>query len=115
MERDARFAAMLSAVHQRTEEARQAEKRAEAEKLLAFKASGDAPFFDDVLREMKALTGLKDDEGQPLSIKDLYERACWANPEVRAFLLRKAVADAEMAAMRMLAEALKSKPKKRKR
>lgn len=102
MDRDAGLDAILRKAAQK----REAAERAETAKLLAFKASGKAPFFDDVLHEMEALSRMREAERLPL--EDLYERACWANPDVRALLLMQATSEARIDEMRKMTALAKS-------
>ncbi len=45
------------------------------------------PFFGDVQVDMERLAQADIDSGRQPDLKDLYERACWANPTVRQKLL----------------------------
>lgn len=87
--------------------AKEAEREALAE-LREFKASGKAPFLEDVLREMEALTRMKDEHGEYLSLPEMYERACWANPGVRAVLILEAIRSDSAARVRDIVDAPQS-------
>jgi hypothetical protein len=62
----------------------QAEQATLSEQIQAFASSADAPHFEDVREDMAQL--LK--AGYATDLKDAYEKACWARPDIRASLLK---------------------------
>ena len=51
--------------------------------------SSKAEFLDDVRMEMADLMDLAAQKGKELTLQEAYDRACWANPEIRAVLTRR--------------------------
>ncbi|HLK26450.1 MAG TPA: hypothetical protein VKT30_17470 [Caulobacteraceae bacterium] len=69
------------AAQQQTADAAEAGRR-EAE-IAAFRADPAHPHLDDVAADMAALLR----SGRAATLKDAYDKAVWANPEIRALLL----------------------------
>lgn len=48
-----------------------------------------AEFADDLRHEMADMIDMATARGQELSLKEAYDRACWANPEIRSILAER--------------------------
>lgn len=79
--------AVPAAVQQELQEMRQWREQEQAQQLQKQinEFSKDAEFFEDVRNDMAALL----DAGAAKDLKDAYEKAIWANPEVREVLLAR--------------------------
>ena len=62
------------------------------QELQEFAASGEAPHFDKVLKQMAAVSSAAAATGEELTVKETYERACYLNPEVRTLMAKEAEA-----------------------
>jgi hypothetical protein len=91
--RDPRIDAMVANARRVKAEQERAKQRADEEskqqhllELQQFAASGEAPYFDAVFPQMHAVQAAADETGEVLSLKEVYERACYLNPKVRTLL-----------------------------
>lgn len=69
--------------------AQQREQTSAAETIQAFAADPKHPYFENV----KATMGRLIQTGEASDLSDAYEKACWANPEIRAVRLKQEAAD----------------------
>lgn len=72
---------------------------ANTKQVEAFAADAAHPHFDAVAPEMILLIRAAKEQGKPIALQEAYEKACWANPDIRSSLLKeqedKRVADAK--------------------
>lgn len=88
---------------------RQQNALAEAQAELSALATDPAfEFFEDVRPDVRAQLQAALDEGRSLDVKTAYERACWANPEVRAILQQREAAKAAKATQAASQQAAKA-------
>lgn len=57
--------------------------------ISAFASDTANKYFDNVRHDMGRLIAIADQTGKTLSLKDAYEQACWAHPEIRAALINE--------------------------
>jgi hypothetical protein len=68
--------------------------------ISSFSADPQHKYFENVRKEMGQIIALADQQGQQVSLKDAYEKACWANPEIRSLLIKDQIAANEAEAKR---------------
>lgn len=83
----------------------QSEDQAVNSQIEAFATDAQHKYFSNVRKEMGQLIALADQQGQTLSMKDAYEKACWANPEIRELFIKDRYAADQAAANRKADEA----------
>jgi hypothetical protein len=88
------------------QEERERAEQATLNEIIAFRSQPDAPYFDAVKDQMVAL--LQANAAQTL--KEAYDQACWARPDIRAELIKQqAVAQGQSEAKRRRAELARAK------
>lgn len=89
-----RIAALEQKVDQTTQGMQQQQMAAIDQSVEAFKNGPGKEFYDAVEQDMIVLVNSHQQMGRPVPpIQELYDTACWANPQVRAKLLAKQNAD----------------------
>ncbi len=78
-------------ITQQQTQAQNAEQQFVQSEIAKFESDSAHMYFHDVRAEMAALMT----SGHASDLKDAYDKACWANPQIRAILLKQQNEDAE--------------------
>jgi hypothetical protein len=79
---------LKSELAQQREAAQGAHIQGLVDQVTAFAVKPENKYFANVQEDMYRIMKASEMAGNPVSIADAYERATWANPEVRALILR---------------------------
>lgn len=88
------FAEQKARAAREAQEKEQREQQDALDAIIAFRAQPDAPYFDAVKDQMVALL----QAGAAATLKEAYEQATWARPDIRAQLLEREQKAATLAA-----------------
>ncbi len=78
----------------------QAQDQAINGEISSFAADPQNKYFANVRKEMGQIIAMADQQGQVITMKGAYEKACWANPEIRDLLIKDRIAANEAEAKR---------------
>jgi len=83
--------APLKQMHQQMQQQQyyQAQQANQATQSELQQFASQAEFLEDVRMDMADLMDLAAQQGRELSLQEAYDRACWANPEIRNVLTRR--------------------------
>lgn len=99
----------IQTLNQRLSQFERAQQQAESQaingQIGSFAADPANKFFANVKQDMGRLMSVAAQKGQEMTLAQAYEQACWANPEIRALLIKDQIAQDQAAAQRKAEEA----------